>query len=555
MEKRTILAFVLSFVVLIGWSYLYRPKQEVITPKEEGILERAEKSVPESTKPTTFTPSISSKAAQEHIGPTASETQEKEVRVETPLYSIVFSSRNACIKSFKLNEYRLTKESDSPPVELVSLEDSNEDFFSAHFSQRTASEAEGIIYLADEESIRLNPESAPRKLTFSYTRPDGLSIYQTFRFYPDRYDIDLAVILKNNTQGQIEGNIKTSLRNLPPQKKGSYYSFLGTSLLLNGKLEKIKPKKMKEEKYLSGQISWIAYENDYFMNAIIPDEQEEGRFIGRTLESGVIRASYLTPPVALSPFEQHTSEFTLYMGPRDLDILKQLGKRLDLAINFGFFDIIAKPLHYALRFFYGYVHNYGLAIIILTILIKIIFWPLTHKSYKSMKGMQKLQPLMAKIREKHKNDKQQMQKELMGLYKTYKINPMGGCLPMVIQIPVFFALFRILGASIELRHTPFIFWINDLSAPDRLFNFPFQIPFMSAPYGIPVLTLLMGASMFIQQKMTPTAGDPAQAKIMMFLPIIFTIMFINFPSGLVLYWLVNNILSIGQQYRIKRGPS
>ncbi len=172
-----------------------------------------------------------------------------------------------------------------------------------------------------------------------------------------------------------------------------------------------------------------------------------------------------------------------------------------------------------------------------------------------MKEMQKLQPLMAKIREKYKNNKQQMNKELMGLYKTYKVNPMGGCLPMVIQIPVFFALFRILGSSIELRHAPFMLWINDLSSPDRLFNFPFQVPFMSPPYGIPVLTLLMGASMFIQQKMTPTPGDPAQAKIMLFLPIIFTVLFINFPSGLVLYWLVNNLLSIGQQYRIKKSTA
>ena len=140
----------------------------------------------------------------------------------------------------------------------------------------------------------------------------------------------------------------------------------------------------------------------------------------------------------------------------------------------------------------------------------------------------------------------------MGLYKTYKINPMSGCLPMVIQIPVFFALFRILGGAIELRHAPFMFWIKDLSAPDRLFSFPFSIPFMSPPYGIPVLTLLMGASMFIQQKMTPTPGDPAQAKIMMLLPVVFTVMFINFQSGLVLYWLVNNLLSIGQQYRIQK---
>jgi len=215
-------------------------------------------------------------------------------------------------------------------------------------------------------------------------------------------------------------------------------------------------------------------------------------------------------------------------------------------------DIIAKPLLYLLRFFDEYVHNYGVSIILLTILVKALFWPLTHKSYKSMKEMQKLQPRMAKLREKHKNDKQKLNQEMMALYKTYKVNPMGGCLPMVIQIPVFFALFRVLGGCIELRHAPFMLWINDLSAPDRLFNFPFQIPFMSPPYGIPVLTLLMGASMFLQQKMTPTPGDPMQAKIMMFLPIIFTFMFINFPSGLVLYWLVNNILSIGQQYRIHR---
>jgi YidC/Oxa1 family membrane protein insertase len=169
-----------------------------------------------------------------------------------------------------------------------------------------------------------------------------------------------------------------------------------------------------------------------------------------------------------------------------------------------------------------------------------------------MKEMRKLQPMMAKIREKYKGNKQEMQKQLMGLYKTYKINPMGGCLPMIVQIPVFFALFRVLPNSIELRHAPFVLWINDLSAPDRLFSFPFQIPFMTPPYGIPVLTLIMGASMFLQQKMTPTPGDPAQAKMMMLLPIVFTFLFINFPSGLVLYWLVNNVLSIAQQYRINR---
>ena len=169
-----------------------------------------------------------------------------------------------------------------------------------------------------------------------------------------------------------------------------------------------------------------------------------------------------------------------------------------------------------------------------------------------MKRMKEIQPLVEEIKKKYKDNPRKQQEETLALYREHHVNPMAGCLPMLIQLPVFFALFRVLGSCIELRHAPFILWITDLSAPDRLFNFPFQIPFMQAPYGIPVMTLLMGASMFIQQKMTPTVGDPAQAKMMMFLPVIFTFMFINFPSGLVLYWFVSNILTIGQQYGIKR---
>jgi YidC/Oxa1 family membrane protein insertase len=231
-------------------------------------------------------------------------------------------------------------------------------------------------------------------------------------------------------------------------------------------------------------------------------------------------------------------------------ILKQLDYDLDKAVNFGWFDFIAKPCVWLMNFLYKFIPNYGVAIIILTLLIKIVLWPLGNKSYKSMNEMKKLQPLMAEIREKHKHDKKKMNEEIMGLYKVYKINPMGGCLPMVAQIPVFFALYRMLYEAIELRHAPFVGWINDLSAPDRLFRFDFNIPFMQPPYGIPVLTIIMGASMLLQQKMTPSPGDPAQAKMMMLMPIVFTFIFINFSSGLVLYWLVNNIFSMTQQYYI-----
>ena len=198
-----------------------------------------------------------------------------------------------------------------------------------------------------------------------------------------------------------------------------------------------------------------------------------------------------------------------------------------------------------------FIPNYGVAIIILTLLTKIILWPLGNKSYRSMNEMKKIQPLVAEIKEKYKDDKKRMNEEMMGLYKTYKVNPAGGCLPMVVQIPVFFALYRMLYEAIELRHAPFFWWITDLSAPDRLFRFNIEhIPFMQPPYGIPVLTLIMGATMFLQQKMQPPAGDPTQAKMMMMMPIVFTVVFINFSSGLVLYWLINNIISIAQQYYI-----
>jgi YidC/Oxa1 family membrane protein insertase len=555
MEKRIILAFALSFLVVILWSYLYLPKQKKVVSSKEGVHEEEKVGVTESIKTpvtTTLVPLESEVGTGIQAIPTI---KEKEILIDTPLYSAIFSNEGATIKSFKLKNYRVTKDPDSPAIELINLKDDDKDFFSISFDDKSTPEGKKIFYSASEESIDLADGSAPKDLIFKSLRSDGVAINQTYRFYPDRYDIDISITIVNHSGFQSEGNISAHLKNLPPQKKSSYYSFSGAALLLDDELNEIKPKKMEEAKLLSGRIGWVAYENDYFISAVIPEDQKEGSFIGRLLPSGVIEAVYVAPSIIIKPLEKGSSGFTLYMGPRDLDILKKLGKKLDQVIHFGFFDIIAKPLHFLLRYFNRFVHNYGVSIIILTVLIKIIFWPLTHKSFKSMKEMQKLQPLMVKIREKYKDDKEQMQRELMGLYKTYKVNPMGGCLPMLIQIPVLYAMYRILANSIELRQAPFILWITDLSAPDRLFNFPFSIPFMSPPYGIPVLTLLMGASMFIQQKMTPTAGDPAQAKVMMFLPVIFIVMFLNLPSGLVLYWLINNILSIGQQYRMNKGPS
>ncbi len=552
MEKRVIVAFVLSILVLLAWSLLFAPKPPEAPQKEEVTRVEKEKAVPQPVEP----PIAKAPTPPKEGAKGLPALKEKEIVVETPLYKVVFTNSGPTIKSFKLKKYRETPQSNSPMIDLVHLGESGEDFVKIDFDNRSNPQNNNTFYHVDTESISLIPASAPQDLTFKAVRSDGISMDQTFRFYPDKYQIDLLVSLQNQSENQIQGNLNAHVKNIPTKDRGRL-SFVGLALLSDGKLEELEPndKEIKEEKEFAGQIGWVAYEDEYFISAIVPDGHPQGSFKGASLPSGVLKGTYMTPPISLGPREQASSQFTLYLGPRELSLLKQLGKKLDLAINFGFFDIIARPMLSALRFFNKYVKNYGVSIIIITILIKILFWPLTHKSYKSMKEMQKLKPLMDKIREKYKHDKQQMNKEVMALYRTYKVNPMGGCLPMVIQIPVFIALYNLFGKSIELRHAPFMLWINDLSAPDRLFSFPFEIPFMSPPYGIPVLTLLMGATMFITQKMTPMPGDPTQAKVMMFLPLFFTFLFINFPSGLVLYWLVNNILQIGQQYRIKKSSA
>jgi len=297
-------------------------------------------------------------------------------------------------------------------------------------------------------------------------------------------------------------------------------------------------------------LDWVGYGDNFFLQALIPLEEQGYEVIPRVLDAarGLMQVVYLTEPFQLGGGQEKTFKLRLYIGPKELDHLDQAEHHLAAAVDYGWFWFLAKPAVYVMKWFYNYVHNYGVAIILLTILIKIIFWPLTQKSFQSMQAMKKIQPKIAQVREKYKDDREKLNQELMGLYKTYKVNPMGGCLPMLLQIPVFIALYNMLNAAVELRHEPFIWWINDLTAPDRL-DIGIPIPYLG---GIPVLTLLMGASMFAQQKMTPSSGDPRQEQIMLLMPLIFTVFFINFPSGLVLYWLVNNILSIVQQYWINR---
>ena len=301
-------------------------------------------------------------------------------------------------------------------------------------------------------------------------------------------------------------------------------------------------KKLDEPKTFKDQLKWIAQEDKYFFASLVPISPMDEAKVWKAKDS---------PVIALEG-KPGSHNFILYAGPKEYDILKTFHVGLENIIDFGFFSIIAVPLFWVLKLFHSLTGNYGWAIILLTIVTRIPFIHLINKSQKSMKKMQEVQPKMAEIREKYKKDPQRMQKEIMEMYKTHKVNPLGGCLPIVLQIPVFFALYKILLITIELRSAPFILWIKDLSAPDTLFgHLPAYLPFIGG-FAIGPLPIVMGATMIIQQRMTPTSLDPAQNKMMMLMPIIFTFLFLNFASGLVVYWLVNNIFSISQQFYVNR---
>ena len=440
---------------------------------------------------------------------------------------------------------------DSPLQELLPQKDSIETVLLG-FAGKSLPGFDNAVFSASLNADIVNIQDAAQEISFEWKSDEGVVVEKTYRFSPDSYLIGLDVTIKNGSDRSIQDKLFIALNGPAPTDK-RMYGFEGPSALINEKLEEIKIKDITEKNTYTGKVTWIAMQDRYFMMSVIPDQVEAEASMRLFLkEDNLLEAQYLNPAGDIRPGTQHTYQYSLFFGPKSMKILKKAGHDLGKALNFGWFTVLAKPCVWLMNRLYSVIPNYGIAIIILTLLIKIVLWPLGSKSYKSMSEMKKIQPLMKEIREKYKNDKKKMNEEVMGLYRTYKINPLGGCLPMVVQLPVFFALYRMLYQAIELRHAPFFLWIDDLSAPDRLFHFSFSIPFMEPPYGIPVLTIIMGGTMLLQQKMSPPMGDPTQAKMMMFMPLIFTFIFINFSSGLVLYWLVNNILSISQQYYIQK---
>ena len=506
MDNRTLLAIVISIAILLGYQYFIvqttppvptQTETQTQAPVKEQAKEEGGKAQPR---------------APLQIPPTASAAEEKTVTVDNDLYSAVFTSRGGAMKSISLKQYRdksgnpisLKGDAVLPPLAIGA--DEGFQLANANFTVRGG-------------DVKLGPAAGKATLVFEFSS-SGHSIRRTYTFHNNTYAIDL----KDEVSGA--GSYWITLGKDFGPYEGDDSVHYGPVVLKDADREEFTPGKVKEPRSFSGGVKWIAQEDKYFFSAIVPKgQEEEAKVWGRDANAFV----------ALK-MKSGANDYLLYAGPKEHDRLKQLNYGLEHIVDFGFFSIIARPLFWILKLFYNISHNYGIAIIILTILVRIPFIPLVNKGQKSMKKLQDIQPRMAEIREKYKSDPQRVQKELMELYKKNKVNPMGGCLPMLLQIPVFFALYKVLMIAIELRGAPFMLWIHDLAAKD--------------PYYI--LPIVMGITMVIQQKMTPSTMEPMQQKMMMLMPVVFTFMFLSFPSGLVLYWLVNNVLSIAQQFYVNK---
>ena len=523
MEKRTLLAVVISILIILGWNLVYQPPQP---PQETAVELTEEQPVAAVTAPEDILP-----AAQ-----TAAQAEDQSIEVDTPLYTAIWSTRGARLVSFKLKQYSETMDEDSPAVEMIS-EPLPAVTLSGGFSDRD------LVFATDAaESVRFSDQGG--QLIFSAPLTDGVNLQKIFSIDPESYTIGFKTRFVNDTAAGRKIDYSISMRQAyPTAEKAKRYTFEGPVLLYNeNQLEELKISKIKNTgqfRPFSGAINWLGFEDKYFIKTLIPEGSPQTAAEIRRLDSTFIAVSYSVPQSSLNAGQTAETSFSLYIGPKELTTLRNSGFGLEKALDFGFFDIIAKPLLRGMNWIQQYTNSYGWAIIILTFLIKVLLYPLSLKSFTSMKELQKVQPLMKEIQEKHKDDREKLNQELMKLYQDHHINPMGGCLPMLLQIPILFALYRVFLSAIELRHTPFhIFgtWLPDLSARDPYFITP----------------ILMGLSQFIMQKMTPTAGDPTQQKMMLIMPVIFTFLFMSFPSGLVMYWLVSNVLSIIQQAWINR---
>ncbi len=469
---------------------------------------------------------------------------ERLIRVTTPSQDVWIDRRGGDIRRVHLPGYPVNLEQPDLPFELLDVGNG-----------RTYMAQSGLIGPDGLDSGSERP--LYRTARTNYEVGDGetlaveleaeagdVKVQKIFVFQGGDYLVDLIYRVHNQGaepfRASLFGQIKRDAKEPPGQESFSLgpQPYLGAALTTpDSRYEKIEFEDLDEGDFRDQvEGGWIAFLQHYFLSAWIANEGESNSYYGRKRADGTYIVGYTGPLTTVAPGGQGEWQSRFYAGPKDQKRLEQIADNLNLTVDYGFLWWLAVPLFALLDWLHGLVGNWGVAIILLTLLVKLVLYPLSSASYKSMANMRRVAPQMKRLQERHAGDRQKLSQEMMGLYKKEGVNPLGGCLPMLLPMPIFIALYWVLFESVELRQAPFALWIDDLAAMDPYF----------------ILPLLMGATMYVQQLLSPTMGDPMQARIMKLMPIMFTVLFLFFPAGLVLYWLVNSVLSVAQQWYVMK---
>jgi len=543
-NPRVLLAIALSFLVLLiwqAWMQDYGPKQPAQAPATVQ---------PETSRPPVAgagssrsedLPAAAAESAQQPVEPEALQLPTgQQVEVITDQFRAVIDTQGGDLREVDLLKYPQSTKPGSPPFRL--METSAKQLFIAQSGLRAGKGQEPThhaLFRVDQQKFSLPAGADSVEVPLHWINDKGVEVTKIYRFHRNSYVIDVEFRVNNHSGAPWKAQPYYQLQRTTLAKKTRFlYTYTGGVIYSpEEKYEKIKFKTMQKEN-LNREVTggWAAMLQHYFVGAWIPPADQPERYYTRALPGERYVIGLIGPSLSVSPDSQVSTGTRLYVGPKLQNIMKQVAPGLELTVDYGKLTFIAQPIYWLMEKIHALVGNWGWSIIFLTMLIKLLFFKLSETSYKSMANMRKLAPRLKTLKERYGDDKQKLNQAMMEMYKKEKVNPLGGCLPVVVQIPVFISLYWVLLESVEMRQAPFMLWIQNLSAPD--------------PYYI--LPLIMGATMLIQQKLNPAPMDPMQAKVMMILPVVFTVFFSFFPSGLVVYWVVNNTLSIAQQYVITK---
>lgn len=539
--KKLALYALLSMVGVALWNdWLKEHKPEPVVAQTQNSNQNY---VPTAYQPNAQTETTQPTALVENTS--LDESAHDLIHVKTDVLDVDIDSVGGNISRASLLKFPVSLKEKNVPVDILSNDAHN--LYITQSGLTSANKSAELKFHAAQKNYVLEPKADSLVISLNGQTADGIAINKIYTFKRGNYAIHIDDQVSNRSSKAWSGSIYSQIKQKPVEQEHGFMqprTYEGATLSSPEKrYQKVAYKKLESSPLnLNIKDGWMAMQQHYFLSAWIPDPKEMIHYYSNVTSMGpgefdkIYTLGFITPEMSLAPGKTSNFSSTLYVGPETAKQLEQVAPGLDLTIDYGWLWIISKAIFWVMDYINSAIGNWGWSIIIVTVLIKALFYKLSEASYRSMARMRGLQPRLATLKERYGDDRQKLSQATMEMYKKEKINPLGGCLPVVVQIPVFIALYYVLFESVELRQAPFIFWIHDLSTKD--------------PYY--VLPVLMGFSMFLQQRLSPPPPDPVQAKVMMFLPVIFTVFFLSFPSGLVLYWLVNNCLSALQQWTIIR---